>query len=185
MDENPPYPPPQDYNPFYDRDENINVNDQFEFLTRFAMEQNLAHYGYGDKLSHINKNILFTNLSRKDGEVDKVVKLLEIITILKRFQRRKKVLVPSGQFEKIGENEENVAAREILIEQEIVYFRFNNMQDYFSTKLYATTSAAAGENSSLAKLMKSSFVHKEQSIEDKTETRAGFWAKPKNNRGGN
>lgn len=182
---NDPQQPPYEYgqpgyNPFSDtRDDNINVGDNYELLTRFAMEQNLGHYGYGEKLNHINKNVLFTNLSRSAGETDKVQRMIENITILKRFLKMSVVDVPTGEFERIEEGVSLVKAREIFLRQQMQAYRFRALIDYFSAKLYGTTSTAAGANAELLKTLKSSFLHKEQSIEDKTETKQGWFLRPR------
>ena len=169
-------------NPFRDqREDSINVGDQYELLTKFAMEQRLAHYGYGPDLDHINKNLLFTNLSRQHGETDRVVKMLEIVTILKRHKLFVRKMLPTGKFEEIEEagTDEKLVAREIYIDQELELARFKNLINYFSTKLYGLTSSAAGSDAKLLQILKSTFLHKEQTIEDRTATNQGFWARMK------
>lgn len=170
-------------NPFYDKDDsNIMVGDNYEFLTKFGMEPNLQHYGYGDELNHINKNLLFTNLNRANGETERVLNQLEIITILRRFYSDIEIEVPSGEFEKIESetNDQKIVGRPIMIKVKRRVYRFERLINYFSTKLYGITATAAGADSSLLKMMKTAFVSKDQTIEDRTETTRGFWGKLKN-----
>jgi hypothetical protein len=171
-------------NPFderNDKQDNILVNDNYELITKFAMEQNLGHYGFGEELNHINKNILFTNLSRKHGEVDTVLRQLENITILKRHLRTKRIKQIKG-YEKLSETTEEVNVRAVISEEDVTYHRFHNLVKYCSTKLYGTTSASAGTEAKLLQILRTTFVNKDQTIEDKTETRNSFWGK---NKGGN
>jgi hypothetical protein len=168
-------------NPFddrKDREDNILVGDNYELITKFSMEPNLGHYGYGDELNHINKNLLFTNLNRKYGEVDTVLRQLENITILKRHLRRKMLKQVKG-YEKISETSDNVSVRPIVSEEEVTFHRFHNLIKYCSTKLYGTTSAAGGTDAKLLQMLRSTFINKEQTIEDRTETRNSFWGKMK------
>jgi len=167
--------PPREYPPFHERDDTIGVNDQFEMITKFAMEPNLAHYSNHDKLNHINKNLLFTNLRRQDDEPGKVVNQLKNITILKRFVKQREIRVPTGQYEQVAEDDKTITAREILAVQTVPAYRWNNLIDYFSTKLYGITSTSAGTDGKLLETLKSTFLHKEQSIEDKTQTTQSVW----------
>lgn len=176
---------PDRSNPFYDRDDaNIQVGDNFEMLTKFAMEPNLQHYGYGDELNHINKNLLFTALKRSAGEPERVINQLENITILRKYYEDVEVEVPSGQYERVeaDTNDEKLVARPIMIKQKVRVYRFERLINYFSTKLYGITVTAAGADGALLRVMKTSFVQKDQTIEDRTETKRGFWGKQKNDR---
>lgn len=171
------------YNPFNEskeREDNILVGDNYELLTKFAMEQNLSHYGYGDELNHINKNILFTNLSRKHGDIDTVLRQLENITILKRHIRSKIIKKIKGYEEKTS-TEDAVTVKPVYADEEISYHRFHNLIKYCSTKLYGTTSAAAGTDAKLLQMLRSTFINKDQTIEDRTETKNSFFSK----KGGN
>lgn len=161
--------------PFHERDDTIGVSDQFEMITRFAMEQNLAHYRDGNsKLSHINKNLLFTNLKRQHKEPELVINQLKNITILKRFNKPTTQQVFTGQYTE-EKTEQGTVMRPIFVEQTVDKQRFTNLIDYGSTKLYGITSTAAGTDGKLLETLKSTFLHKEQSIEDKTQTTGGLW----------
>lgn len=181
MNDQEPEQQPQ-YPPFHERDDTIGVGDQFEMITKFAMEQNLAHYGYKDKLSHINKNLLFTNLQRKHNEPELVIRQLKNITILKRFVHMRTVKVPTGKYQEVEGTDKTVTVREVIIEQEVAVYRWSNLIDYLSTKVYGITSTAAGTDAKLLETLKSTFLHKEQSIEDKTQTQRGFWGSIKKQR---
>ena len=174
--------PPEAYPPFHEKDDTIGVSDQYEMVTKFAMEQNLSHYGYGDRLSHINKNLLFTNLSRKNNEPELVMRQLKNITILKRFINEDSEMVPTGQYEEVGQDEGTVYAREIYVEHRTKRYRWLNLINYCSTKVYGQTSVAAGTDGKLLETLKSTFLHKEQTIEDKTQTTRGFWGSVKKQR---
>lgn len=170
---------PRDYPQFNERDDTIGVADQYEMVTKFAMEQNLAHYGYGDKLTHINKNLLFTNLKTQHDEPGLIIRQLKNITILKRFVVEKTVVVPTGEFHAIDDGKGNMIYKPIFVQQTIKQYRFNNTIDNSSTLVYGITSTAAGRDGKLLETLKSTFLHKEQSIEDKTETKKGTWLSPK------
>jgi hypothetical protein len=172
------------YNPLLERpgdreEENIAVADQFELLTRFAMEQNLAHYGYGDKLQHLNKNILFTNLKREFNEPEEIRKLSRALTILSGHTQEEIMDIRTGQYEQIGSGDTTVTAREIIMREKVIQRRFKRLETYIASKVYAITSTSAGANAKLLETLKSTFLHKETSIEDKTETKGGLWAKMK------
>lgn len=170
---------PNQYPQFHERDDTIGVSDQFEMITKFAMEQNLAHYGYGEKLNHINKNLLFTNLKTQHEEPQRIIRQLQNITILKRFVVEKEVAVPTGEYETIEDAEGNIFYRPIYVVQKQRTYRFNNTIDYSSTLVYGITSTAAGRDAKLIEMLRSTFLHKEQSIEDKTDTKKGTWFAPK------
>lgn len=174
--------PPREYPPFHEREDTIGVADQFEMITKFSMEQNLGHYGYGDKLQHLNKNLLFTNLSRQYGEPEAIQRLSRALTILSGHTEKKTVEKATGKYEKIDESEEGVLAREIFLREEVEERRFKRLETYIASKVFAITSTAAGTNLKLLETLKSTFLHKEQSIEDKTETKGGFWNKVKKQR---
>ena len=168
-----------DYPPFNERDDTIGVNDQFEMITKFAMEQNLSHYGYKDKLSHINKNLLFTNQKTQHNEPELIIKQLENITILKRFVKERIEFVFSGEYREEKDEEGNVFMKPLYVETRVPYYRFNNTIDNSSTFVYGITSTAAGRDAKLLEVLKSTFLHKEQTIEDRTDTKKGTWLSPK------
>jgi hypothetical protein len=170
---------PEDYPQFHERDDTIGVNDQFEMITKFAMEQNLGHYGYKEKLNHINKNLLFTNLKTQHNEPELIIRQLKNITILKRFVIEKEVVVFSGEYEKETDEEGNVLYNPVYVKQIVQQYRFNNTIDNSSTFVYGVTSTAAGRDGKLLETLKSTFLHKEQTIEDRTETKKGTWLTPK------
>lgn len=173
---------PKEYPPFYEKDDSIGISDNFELLTKFAMEQNLGHYGYEDRLRHLNKNLLFTNLSRQYQEPETIQKLSRAITILGSHRIKIKILRPTGQLQKIQENKGEIITKEILIEEELETRRFDRLETYISSKIFAITSTAAGSNAKLLETLKSTFLHKEQTIEDKTQTQGGLWNKVKGKR---
>lgn len=166
--------------PFFERDDTIGVADQFDMITKFAMEPNIGHYGYGTKLNHINKNILFTNLKRQHGEPEFVQSQLKNITILKRFVDEVEVDIPTGKYEVVDGDEDKVTYREIFVRKKVDTYEYRVLIDYMSTKVYGITATAAGTDAKLLEILKSTFLHKEQTIEDKTETKSGFWSKMKN-----
>jgi hypothetical protein len=170
---------PAEYPQFNEKEDTIGVSDQFEMITKFAMEQNLSHYGFKDKLSHINKNLLFTNLKTQHNEPENILKQLKNITILKRFVIEKEIIVPSGEYKEEQDEQGNIIYRPIFIKQVVPHYRFNNTIDNSSTFVYGVTSTAAGRDGKLLETLKSTFLHKEQSIEDKTETKKGTWLSPK------
>jgi len=174
-------PSPRDYPQFHERDDTIGVSDQFEMITKFAMEQNLSHYGYNDKLNHINKNLLFTNLKSQHHEPEIIIKQLKNITILKRFVKQKEVMVPNG-FREYEDENGNVITKPVFVAQTIEFYRFGNTIDNSSTTVYGITSTAAGRDGKLLETLKSTFLHKEQSIEDRTDTKKGTWFSAKKGR---
>lgn len=176
---------PTQYPPFHERDDTIGVADQYDMVTKFAMEPNHQHYGYGDKLNHINKNIHFTNLKRQHDEPQLVINQMKNITILKRFREETELTFPTGKYEEVEEdsNTEKVVAREVYVRRKVDHYRYRDLIDYFSTKMYGITSTAAGTDAKLLEMLKSTFLHKEQSIEDKTETKGGVWNNLKGKKG--
>lgn len=172
----------KEYPPFYEKDDNIGISDNFELLTKFAMEQNLSHYGYEDRLRHLNKNLLFTSLSRQYQEPETIQKLSRAITILGSHRIKIKLIRPTGQLQQIKENNNAILTKEIYVEEEIDARRFDRLETYISGKIFSITSTAAGSNAVLLEKLKSTFLHKEQSIEDKTQTQGGLWSKIKGKR---
>lgn len=167
------------YNPLNDnRDDGVAVADQFELLTKFSMEPNLQHYGYGTRLNHLNKNLLLTNLKREHGEPQEIQKLSRAITILSGHEEEQEVLVETGEYHEF-QMEDKVIRKPIFVVQKIPLKRFERLEGYIGSKVFVITSTAAGVNAALLEKLKSSFLHKEQTIEDKTATQGGLWAKVK------
>jgi hypothetical protein len=178
---------PHEYPQFHEKDDTIGVGDNYELITKFSMEPNLGHYrnapSYEDKLAHINKNLLFTNLKTQHNEPEKIINQLKNITILKRFVITRTVMVPTGQHREVVDPVTgDVYYKELYAQQVIQEYRFKNTIDNSSTLVYGVTSTAAGRDGKLLETLKSTFLHKEQSIEDKTETKKGTWLSPKNKR---
>lgn len=171
----------RDYPPFHERDDNIGVADHFELITKFSMEQNLGHYGYDDKLNHLNKNLLFTNLSREWNEPEIIQNFSKSLTILANHTERKQVLVPTGEIRQV-ETEQGIVEHEVFEKQYADVRRFKRLEIYMASKVFSITSTAAGTNAALLEKLKSTFLHKEQTIEDKTKTESGMWAKLKGKR---
>lgn len=175
-------PPPEygdpGFNPWQEtREDNIRVDDQYGLMTDFLMEPHLGHYGYGERLNHINKNLILTNLSRKHGESDEAKRFIQSITILKRFLKHRSIAVPTGKYEQVGENENALLVREIFVQGQEEYYRFNNLVHIFSGDLFGITSVAAGTNGQFFKDAKTNTIRKEQTIEDRTETKQTWFAK--------
>jgi len=163
------------YPPFLEREDTIGVNDQYEMVTKFAMEPNLGHYGYGEKLNHINKNLLFTNLKTQHNEPERIINQLKNITILKRFVNEKYEYVFTGEYDRVETPEGEVIMKPVYVEQKIKVYRFSNTIDNSSTLVYGVSTTAAGRDGKLLETLKSTFLHKEQTIEDKTNTTKGTW----------
>jgi len=105
------------YNPLNDnRDDSVAVADQFELLTKFSMEPNLQHYGYGTRLNHLNKNLLLTNLKREHGEPQEIQKLSRAITILSGHEEEQEVLVETGEYHEF-QMEDKVIRKPIFVVQ--------------------------------------------------------------------
>jgi hypothetical protein len=175
---------PSEYPQFNERDDTIGVGDNYELITKFAMEQNLAHYrnqpSDEDKLAHINKNLLFTNVKTIHNQPEKIINQLKNITILKRFIVTKTVMVPTGEHREVTDPVTGeVFYKQLFARQVISEYRFKNTIDNSSTLVYGVTSTAAGRDGKLLETLKSTFLHKEQTIEDKTETKKGTWLSPK------
>ena len=72
-----------------------------------------------------------------------------------------------------------IVEEEVYEEAIIENRRFKRLEAYHAGKIFSITSTAAGTNAALLEKLKSTFIHKEQSIEDKTKTEGGLWAKMK------
>lgn len=173
MDE-PRYNPPLD-----EKNDDFAIGDNIDLITKFTMEQNLGHYGYRDKLRHLNKNILFTNLSRQHGEPEFIQKISRAITILSSHVEHVEEIVPSGQVETLAEDGTTIIVKQVFVRQPVEVRRFDRLETYMSSKIFTVTSTAAGTNAKLLELLRSTFLHKDHTIEDKTKTEGGLWAKLK------
>lgn len=163
--------------PLDEKGDEMAIADNIDFITQFSMEQNLRHYGYGDKLRHLNKNILFTNLSRQFGEPEYIQKISKAITILGSHTETGTEIVSTGKAQQTQDEEGNIIVKEILLERPTEKRRFERLETYMSGKIFAVTSTAAGTNAKLLELLRSTFLHKDHTIEEKTKTEQGVWAK--------
>jgi hypothetical protein len=168
--------------PFYDnpKDDHIDVADQYELFTKFIFEPNHTHYGTEDFLNHINKTMTFTHTT--DEEAIMIRPHLENITILNRHKEPKRVLVPTGEVEEyeVGEGDNKAVVRRPVFEERLEYTdRFAITIRNEITFVAGVNATAAGRGGALMKDSKTVKVDKEMTIEDRTDTRPGFWAKIK------
>jgi hypothetical protein len=170
--------------PFYDnpREDNIRLDDQGDLISKFLFEPNHRHYDGDDYFTFVNKNDILTHTT--DEEAIVLRPHMENIVILNRHLDRKTVLIPSGQYEKVAEGKDTngndiIVAKEVMVAKEIDVERFAISIRNEKTFIRAITVTAAGRGGMLVKDSKTVRLEKEQTIEDKTETRPGFWAKVK------
>lgn len=154
------------------KEEDIVINDNYELLSKFALEPNLKHYDY--PLAHINKNLILSNCKPQDVPV--VLRQLENITIFKKFKEEttEKILVG---YDKIEGEDGSITYRPHYKEEKIILCRFRNLDNFSATKVFGMTSLSAGEKLSLVKQLKTSTYQKEQTIEDRTETKKGWFSR--------
>lgn len=171
--------------PFYDnpKEDGIQVGDPYELLTKFAMEPNLGKFGYGEELRHINKNLSLTNLKEEYGDISTIKNQGDSLTILGRHWEEKITYVPTGEYRDVERemvNGEAVVIRvPVYAEKHERTLRFKITMDSCANTMFITSATAGGRDASLLKVLKTAFINKDQSIEDRTETRPGFWAKMK------
>lgn len=165
--------------PFYDnpKEDNIRVEDNGDLITKFLYEPNHKHYGSGDYLNFINKNFILTHTN--DDEAVAMRPSMENVVILNRHLDEKSVYENTGEFEKIEDEAGNIIVKPIFVERKVVKERFEISIRNEITKLAAIAVTAAGRGGMFIKDSKTVRLEKDQTIEDKTETRPGFWAKIK------
>lgn len=170
------------YPPLDEKTDDLGIADNIDLITKFSMEQNLGHYGYEDRLRHLNKNILFTNLSRQYNEPETIQSLSKAVTILAQHEETHTIPVQIGEKEVLDKENNRIIIIPVYQEQTIELPRFKRTHTYISGKIFTITSTAAGTNAKLLELLRSTFLHKDHTIEDKTKTEGGLWSKLKGKR---
>lgn len=154
------------------KEEEIVINDNYELLSKFALEPNLKHYDY--PLAHINKNLILSNADKE--QVPIILRQLENITIFKKFKEEIKENVLVG-YEPVQQEDGSVLHVPHYKEETVIVSRFRNLDNFSATQVFGRTSLSAGAKLALVKQLKTNIYQKEQTIEDKTETKRGWFSK--------
>jgi len=140
-----------------------------ELLSKFYLEPALEDHGFDDdKFGHINKNLVVTALSRKHGESQRVLRLLNAVQVLLNFNQDGYNAYVPGKDEPVKVSEREAAA---LIQHddyhgriEPTVNRFERALNVFYGNIYAQTAVSAGTGSSLIRNLNTDIGESKQEV---------------------
>ena len=156
-------------------------------LVQNIFERVPSRYGFEDFDDVANKNLVVANLSRKAGEPEMIMKKADNIITYKRFKKQKPVFKgwkkhvyeslpfnPAGRDDIIVTHTKNgVIILEPIFEIEPAN-RFKTLMDEDLAFIQTLTGVSAGTDASVLQLMRSTFIQKDQTVEDRTAPRKGL-----------
>jgi len=141
-----------------------------ELLSKFYLEPALEDHGFDDdKFGHINKNLVVTALSRKHGESQRVLRLLNAVQVLLNFNRDGYNAYLPGKDQPVKVSERQAAA---LIQHDDYQGRieprgdnrFERALNVFYGNIYAQTAVSAGTGSSLIRNLNTDIGESKQEV---------------------
>lgn len=143
-----------------------------ELLSKFYLEPALDDHGFDDdKFGHINKNLVVTALSRKHGESQRVLRLLNAVQVLLNFNQEGYNAYVPGEDEPVKVSEREAAA---LIQHddyqgriEPRVNRFERALNVFYGNIYAQTAVSAGTGSSLIRNLNTDIGESKQEVKQR------------------
>jgi len=140
-----------------------------ELLSKFYLEPALEDHGFDDdKFGHINKNLVVTALSRKHGESQRVLRLLNAVQVLLNFNQDGYNAYVPGKDEPVKVSEREAAA---LIQHDDYQGRiepranrFERALNVFYGNIYAQTAVSAGTGSSLIRNLNTDIGESKQEV---------------------
>lgn len=165
-------------------------------LVQNIFERTPSKYGFEDFDDVINKNLVVANLSRKANEPEIIMRKADNIITYKRFAEKQLAVV--GWNRKIIKNIPPEKLSEIkkegkyeILEEEGVYIllepvikevstnRFIDLMREDLAAIQTVAATSAGTDASIMQLMRSTFIQKGQTIEDRTAPKKTFMGRNK------
>jgi len=166
------------------------IRGSYDYKTRFIYDPALGDLGFdADKHKHINKNIIVTNLSRKDNEPEQARGYLRGIQLLRHYDEKAYYeLFKDQKSGEVKKREVNKAYYEKLPEEKRMKTTKNKFQPALDQKhgeLYALTSVASGTHAGLMRTAETDRVQQEKTIRQDLESGKRDFDKPspRNNSG--
>jgi len=138
-----------------------------ELLSKFYLEPALDDHGFDDdKFGHINKNLVVTALSRKHGESQRVLRLLNAVQVLLNFNQDGYNAYVQGKPVKVSESEAAALIQHDDYQGRIepTANRFERALNVFYGNIYAQTAVSAGTGSSLIRNLNTDIGESKQEV---------------------